>query len=308
MNRNAIYIFIFICLFFNYANTYAQTLNPDTLVKYHVSKILTYKLDSTGQKVLTKTTVINEHGLLAEYYTNEREDSVVPSVHVDTFKYIYDLNNRIIRESHSSKITSYINGIEKISTGSWTNETAYKNPFFVNPFSKKSISYITNKKDHKTTRRYVKGKLNGYFEYSTDHTYSFEKYYYSHYKRRHTKNNAPYQWKKYRYFSRKRIIQTRSTFNSNSYVAQKNIDLKNYYYTTFFKKPVLYSYIKTYQYIYQGPFIATCKTQYPYFVYTSKEIRDTKSKDIYKGHKKIIRCVEERGMVTEEEFYEYITH
>ena len=307
MIRPLNHLFIFFILCIQHNAIHAQTLNADTLAKYDVSKVLTYTLDSTGQKVLKETRIINERGLISEYYSRLKYDSVVRSVHIDTFKYTYNSIGKLVSKWHSSKTTSYINGEEKIITGSWTSSTVYKNPLFVNPFSEKSVSYIYHKKECETIRRYEKGKCTGYFKYSDDRKYTLEKDYYAKNKRSFAKNNGPYGWKKYRIFPKKSIDEATCILNEKGDVIEKNISQKRYYYKPQFKKPVQYSYTKTYHYTYQAPFISACKTQQPYYVYTSKPKKEhTHSTDKYKRHVKKIRFVEERGTVIEEEFYEYI--
>ncbi len=287
---------------------HAQSLNPDTLKKYHISEILTYKVDSAGKKVLQGTRIINDKGRTNELTTRSETylDSVLYLISYDTFKYYYDLNDRIINELHTAKVINFSNKEQGTKNYSWKNKTIYKKTFIIKPFSKQNISYIHYKKNEEIIKRYSNGKRIGYFKYSSDsvHKYSVEKYYKRHYHRNSAKNkDYPYKRQRSRHkpiFYRKLIIHTTSVLNLYSDIIQENISEKAYY-----NKPLPYSYIKTYQYLYEDSLIKTCKTTQPYFVTRTKTKNETK-KNKYKIHNKRIRYVEEKGILVEVEIYEYI--
>jgi hypothetical protein len=305
------FILAIICVFFTAAIIHGQTLNADTLKKYRVSKILTYTLDSSGQKTLKATRMINEHGLTTGLFTTEKVyfDSIHYSINTDTFKYTYDSKDKITNHSHASQVITYLNAEEKTSYHLWIFKTIHKKPFIVSPFSKELVSYVYYRKNEEIIKRYAEGNLDGYFKYSSKNGYkhSLEKYYKSH-KKRHAINKVPqFRLRRYSVFYRKKIVQSTSVLNIHKDVIQKRISQKTYYYRAFAKKPLSYSYVKTYNYTYLGSLISSCKTQQPNFVYTSRP-KNTDPKNQYKRHKKYIRYVDEKGVSTEEEFYEYITY
>ena len=69
MSKVLKYVLITANLLISCMSLHAQSLNPDTLKKYHISEILTYKVDSAGKKVLQGTRIINDKGRTNELTT-----------------------------------------------------------------------------------------------------------------------------------------------------------------------------------------------------------------------------------------------
>jgi len=311
MNRNAIYIFFFICSFFDYANSYAQTLNPDTLVKYRVSKILTYKLDSTGQKLLTKTRVINENGLTAEICTIDTSyiSSILSSIRIDTFKYAYDKDNKIISELYHVKEIRVFQGTETITDEYTTTTYRYKKFYITTPWSNKKINHANYKDNTKTSKLYLNGIRTEYFKEKQYDEYKIliEKYYHLDDRKKilgfiysKKQHRAPRYW-----YWDKLFITKNSKANSHGDILQ-NTTTNKYFYNSLFKKPLSYSYIQTFQYAYKNGLVTYRKLIQPDFYHKIKFEKVKLNNTYHNKSKKMTTEIIERGMVEKEEIYEYV--
>lgn len=274
-------ILIVACLFFYSTLLYAQTLNADTLAKYHVSKILTYNIDSTSKKILTETYQINNQGKIAEKYTEAHfiNDTTSYTDIYDTFKYTYDSNARLISYTSNSTNASFFplkNNETKIQS---TTLYRYKKVFFVVPWSNKTITFYHSKNNKTITKAYSKGKNLNTRKITTTADYKIEKQKIrlvsipafskyknrEHYRRRIFKRGPgkKYFWQRH---TRKTIFRTRSKLDPMGNTIHSTVFVKHYFHKPF-KKPLTYSYEITYTYVYQGALLVSCTRENLNYIY-----------------------------------------
>lgn len=265
MNHIFKHILIAVGLFMHSHTMYAQTLNADTLVKYRVSKILTYELDSTGNKVLVKTKCINEFGKVFELYSYYKYfiDSENYVIHIDTVKYTYDSIGRVLYESKNNTSIHNITTTEVATKKSLITEFNYQKFFIVSPWSTKRIKHIHLTVNKETIKCYKNG-------FRTDHNkyffrkgveYSIEKNYNDYKPPTVPKNSCIKNPKRlYRNYKKWRKYAFIATYTRNSHgdIIEENGN-SIFYYRKRFKKNVQDSYINTYEYTYENSFISSCK-------------------------------------------------
>lgn len=290
---------------------HAQTLNPDTLVKYRVSKILTYKHDSTGNKQLELTRIINHQGLVSEKYMQIKatHHAISYIAILDTCRYRYDSNIRVVSYVNTTMSTTFfpLKSDEQKSTKQSTTLYRYKRVFFVAPWSNKKITFYYSKNKKTIIKSYSNGKHIKTYKSLIGIDYKIEKEKihltvipaFSNHKNRHTHikgRGRKYFWQRH---ARKTIFKTKSKLDSNGNSTQQTVIVKHYFHQPF-KKPLKYSYETTYEYIYQGSLMTVCKQKNTNFIY----IHMPKKTQI--GNKSI--GFEPGDLLPKETIYEYITN
>ncbi len=139
----------------------AQTMDSDTLAKYHITKINTYRIDSSGQKKLEKVELANKQGLIVARYHDL-------GYSIDSIRYEYGEDGEIIKEYHKGK--RFVNRGEKINEKIKDYEYVKTYEYIRNGYLTRSSSGAFSKTIYKDAakRSYIKkGSLNGKRDFVT---------------------------------------------------------------------------------------------------------------------------------------------